>query len=207
MTKNEHSPQKYLYTIGRNNRPYLILALPVFLLIGALAWPVRAAAPPVDRIDIPAMGLTADVRPVAGQWRESQPDYDPDTWTLQALGDQVGWLETGDYGGPGNTVLVGHYTVPPSGSPGAFYRLSRLTYGDVITIRRPDGTTWDYRVITSRVVDDQDMSVLSDSSDGRLTLIGCNGADTTRRRVVVAEPIGQVVCIPPGRSAASPCID
>lgn len=186
-------------------RPLILALLAPVLLIGAVVWPVQAAAPPIDRVAIPALNVTADVLPT-GQWRESQPDYDPNAWLLTTIGDQVGWLDTGDHGGPGNLILVGHYTVPPSGQPGAFYRLNRLEDGDFVYIKQHDGVTWAYRVIDSRLVDDDDLSILADSGDDRLTLIGCNGADTAHRRVVVAESLGPVVCARSGGGLIS-CIE
>lgn len=162
---------------------------------------------PIVRIHIPAMGLTADVLTVSGQWAHA--DYSSDAWTLADIGDQVGWLDPAggpEQSGPGNTLLAGHYSVPPSGAPGAFYNLAKLGYGDFIYTLRPNGSTSVWRVIKTSIVDDNDLSVLYDYGDGRLTLIGCPGTDYAHRLVVVAEPLGRVVCVEPGDDFV-PCID
>lgn len=162
-------------------------------LILLAAAPVQAASPPVVRIDIPVMGLTADVLAVSELL--ALPDGGA-TWDLAVIGDQVGWLDPALYpqAGPGNLVLAGHRTLA-DGAPGAFYSLAKLDYGDFITVLRSDGLTMSYRVVETRLVDDNDMTVVEDSGDGRLTLITCTAEPGYAHRwVVVAEPLGQVVC-------------
>lgn len=162
---------------------------------------------PFVRLSIPAMGIDVEVIAVTGNWAHA--DYSSDAWTLADIGDQVGWLDPAygpEQGGPGNIVLAGHYTIPPDGSPGAFHDLSKLAYGDFIYALRPDGVTIGYRVIQSSIVDDDDLTVLWDYGDQRLTLIGCPGTDYAHRLVMVAEELGAVVCVEPDRGVV-PCLD
>jgi hypothetical protein len=96
----------------------------------------REAARP-RRIYIPAIHVSAPIVPL---WRE--PDgtmQTPDRW-----GD-TGWYEPGtDPGERGPAVIAGH--VDSTSGPAVFYRLRELRRGNMIRIRRADGSVVRFRV-------------------------------------------------------------
>lgn len=168
------------------------------MIYSSLALYLIVALMPFTRLYIPALDLDVNIIAVADL---SAIPGGGISWDLAAIGDQVGWLDPvggPDQMGSGNVVLAGHYDIPPGGQSGAFYDLAKLDYGDFIYTMRLDGTTMGYRVTESRIVDDNDLTVLWDAGDSRLTLIGCLGTDYAHRRVVVAESLGMVVCAAPG---------
>jgi hypothetical protein len=96
----------------------------------------RHAAPP-RRIEIPAIGVSAPVIPL-GLHRDGTIQ------TPTAWGD-TGWYKPGPEPGElGAAVVVGH--VDSTTGPAAFYRLPALRAGDMIRIRRRDGSIVRFRV-------------------------------------------------------------
>jgi Sortase domain len=98
---------------------------------------VDREAPPPRRIAIPAIGVSADVVPL-----RLEPDgtmQSPDDWR------ETGWYEPGrEPGERGPAVIAGH--VDSTSGPAVFYRLRELRRGDVIRIRRADGSVVRFRV-------------------------------------------------------------
>jgi hypothetical protein len=96
----------------------------------------RDAAPP-RRIAIPAIGVSARVVPL-----HREPDgtmQTPRRW------QEAGWYKPGpEPGERGPAVIAGH--VDSTGGPAAFYRLRELQRGNLINIRRTDGTLVRFRV-------------------------------------------------------------
>lgn len=96
----------------------------------------RDAAPP-RRIAIPAIGVSARVGPL-----RREPDgtmQTPQVW------EEAGWYKPGpEPGERGPAVIAGH--VDSTGGPAVFYRLSELHRGNLISIRRADGSLLRFRV-------------------------------------------------------------
>jgi hypothetical protein len=96
----------------------------------------REAARP-RHIDIPAIGVSAAVTPLG-----LEPDgtmQTPERW-----GD-TGWYEPGNEPGElGPAVITGH--VDSTSGPAVFYRLRQLRRGNLIRVRRADGSVIRFRV-------------------------------------------------------------
>jgi sortase A len=83
-------------------------------------------------------------------------------------------------GEPGTSAIAGHRTT--YGAP--FRRIDQLKRGQVITIDMPDGH-FVYRVEQTKVVDDQDLSVLDRVGHQRLVLSACHPLYSAAQRVIV----------------------
>lgn len=98
-----------------------------------------------------------------------------DTWDVKWLYDQVGWLEGSAF--PtwvGNTVLTAHVW-NYDGTPGLFYRLRELRYGDQIFIKAW-GKTYVYEVRERLWVSPRDVATVFESKKRDwITLITCWG--------------------------------
>jgi hypothetical protein len=98
---------------------------------------VDRAAPAPRRISIPAIGISAAIVPL-----RLEPDgtmQTPDRW------QDAGWYEPGrEPGERGPAVIAGH--VDSTSGPAVFYRLRDLRRGDLIRIRRADGSVVRFRV-------------------------------------------------------------
>jgi hypothetical protein len=98
---------------------------------------VDREAPRPRHIDIPAIGVSAGVIRLG-----LEPDgsmQTPDDW-----GD-TGWYEPGNEPGErGPAVITGH--VDSTGGPAVFYRLRDLRRGNLIRVRRADGSAVRFRV-------------------------------------------------------------
>lgn len=87
-------------------------------------------------------------------------------------------------GQKGNAVIIGHrfQYLPPAKN--TFFNLDKIAVGDEIVIKHKEGD-WKYVVTETKVVDDNDLSVVRDSDDYRLTLITCTPLWTSEQRFVV----------------------
>jgi sortase A len=83
-------------------------------------------------------------------------------------------------GEPGTSAIAGHRTT--YGAP--FRKIDQLKHGQVITIDMPDGH-FVYRVEQTKVVDDQDLSVLDKVGHQRLVLSACHPLYSAAQRVIV----------------------
>jgi sortase (surface protein transpeptidase) len=96
----------------------------------------RDAAPP-QRISIPAIGVSARVVPL-----HREPDG---TMETPRRWENTGWYEPGpEPGERGPAVIAGH--VDSTAGPAVFYRLRELRRGNLISIRRADGSMLRFRV-------------------------------------------------------------
>ena len=82
-------------------------------------------------------------------------------------------------GEPGTTAIAGHRTT--YGAP--FRRIDQLDRGDRILVDMPDGR-FVYRVQTTKVVDDQDLSVLDSVGYQRLVLSACHPLYSAAERII-----------------------
>ncbi len=112
-------------------------------------------------------------------------------WDVAWLHDQVGWLQGSAFPTwAGNTVLTAHVW-DADNTPGLFYGLRLLRYGDRLWVHTPEAAIA-YHVVDNRLVGpDQVAWVFAPASDDVLTLVTCQGYDPmagtyTFRRVVRA---------------------
>jgi len=134
------------------------------------------------RVRIPRLGLDA---PVVGVPLSSQG------WDVRWLADAVGWLHGSAF--PtwrGNTVLTAHVW-DADNTPGLFYGLEKLRYGDRIVLYAGN-TTATYMVVDNRLVTPKDVdAVFAPAETDVLTLVTCQGFNPDQaaypyRRVVRA---------------------
>src|SRR5262245_33005400 len=114
------------------------------------------------------------------------PDIDVDEYVVE--GTDTGSLRKGPGhypetplpGEPGTTAIAGHRTT--YGAP--FRHIDELDKGDPIIIDMPDGR-FIYRVEESRIVDDEDLSVLQPVGYRRLMLSACHPLYSAAERIIV----------------------
>lgn len=87
-------------------------------------------------------------------------------------------------GQKGNAVIIGHrfLNLPPAKD--TFFNLDKVKIGDEIVLKHKEGE-WRYIVTEIKVVDENDISVVKDTDDYRLTLITCTPLWTSEKRLVV----------------------
>ena len=139
--------------------------------VGPLA-PRPAGARTLDvRLRIPRLGVDA---PVVGV------PLTPAGWDVAWLYDQVGWLQGSAFPTwAGNTVLTGHVWNADN-TPGLFYGLPRLRYGDLL-ILEVGAARVTYRVVDAGWVAPQAVdAVFAPASGAMLTLVTCSGYDPTQ---------------------------
>lgn len=142
------------------------------LPVAAARAPVHHAPPAAapTRLRIPSVGLD---KPLSGL--SVQQDG-----RLAAPSDpaDVGWWREGPApGDPGAAILVGH--VDSATGPGAFYGLSALRPGAVVTLDREDGTSARFTVQALRQYEKDavpDSQVYASGGPPALRLITCGGA-------------------------------
>lgn len=83
-------------------------------------------------------------------------------------------------GEPGTAAIAGHRTT--YGAP--FRNIDKLKSGNRITIDMPDGH-FVYRVERTKIVDDQDLSVLDDVGYKQLILSACHPLYSAAQRIIV----------------------
>jgi sortase A len=113
-------------------------------------------------------------------------------------------------GQPGNAAIAGHRTT--YGAP--FNRIDELKAGDEILITTLQGS-FRYQVRQQLIVQPDQVDILKDFGDDRLTLTSCNPKYSARQRIVVVSalqgPTAPASPKPPGagegESAAAPTLD
>jgi sortase A len=120
----------------------------------------------IARIEIPTIGVS---------------EYVVEGTDIESLRKGPGhYPETPLPGEPGTTAIAGHRTT--YGAP--FRRIDQLKGGQRITIDMPDGR-FVYRVQRTKVVDDEDLSVLDKVGYQRLVLSACHPLYSAAQRVIV----------------------
>lgn len=87
-------------------------------------------------------------------------------------------------GQQGNTVLIGHRYLKLPPNKDTFFNLDKVKIGDRIEVVQNDNT-YTYIVTENKVVEKNDISVLADYSDWRITLITCSPLWTSKQRLVI----------------------
>jgi sortase A len=120
----------------------------------------------IARIEIPTIGVS---------------DYVVEGTDVDSLRKGPGhYPDTPLPGERGTTAIAGHRTT--YGAP--FRRIDELKHGQRITIDMPDGH-FVYRVEQTKIVDDQDLSVLDPVGHRRLLLSACHPLYSAAQRVIV----------------------
>lgn len=84
-------------------------------------------------------------------------------------------------GDPGNVAVAAHRTTYAA----PFADLDQLEPGHLIHLDTPDGRTVTYQVDRTLIVQPDDLTVIGDYGDNRLTLTACHPAGSNRQRIVV----------------------
>ncbi len=87
-------------------------------------------------------------------------------------------------GQKGNVVIISHryLFIPPAKD--TFFNLDKVRKGDTLFFNQ-DGNEYNYIVSEVKIVEKNDISVIQDSSDYRVTLITCTPLWTSHQRLVV----------------------
>ena len=137
---------------------------------GSLAALQQPVSPAPVRIGIASISLDAPIEAVG---------YDPGKQEMEVprSGDLVGWYKYGPTpGDPGSSVLAAH--VDWNKRPGAFYQLSRVQAGELITVEYADGTARRFRIVALESFEKQALPVgqiFAKGGPAILTLITCGG--------------------------------
>ena len=157
---------------------------------GYIAYPPEAEAPTVrisdpDRLAIPRLGTKA---PIVYVMEENEKVFQ------EALRDGVvHYPGTAEIGEPGNAYIFGHssdYIWAKGDYKAVFALLPKIKIGDIVTATDFEGHAYNYKVIETKVVSPDDVSVLGQDTGGRklLTLQTSYPIGTALRRfVAVAE--------------------
>ena len=156
-----------------------------------LAAPATAEASPATSATAPA--TTVPTRAVEGEAIAviAIPKIGLDEVVVEGVGVEDLKKGVGRYpdtkmpGEQGNSALAGHRTT--YGAP--FNRIDELEDGDVITVTTTAGS-FRYEVREKKVVTPEEISVLDDTTDNRLTLTTCHPKYSAAQRLIV---IGQLV--------------
>ncbi len=143
----------------------------------------RAFLPP-DHVSIPSIGVDSQVVPV-GVVVNAQGELEWET-PKNAVGHNAG---TANPGSPGNMVLSGHISSPIRHEGNVFNHLPEVKLGDEVLVGTPEGT-YIYQVISRRVVEPTEVSVMDPTPEPAVTLITCYpDLIYTHRLVLRAEPV------------------
>lgn len=150
--------------------------------------PVYPTSPPVE-VRIPAIGISQSLiglRVATDGSLEVPQDF-----------DDVGWFSEGYApGDQGPAVLVGH--VDSKAGPAAFYELDVLAIGDLVQVRRADGTLRTYAVTDTQSVPKLEFPtefVYVGDGGEELKLVTCGGTfdrssgHYLNNTIVTAEPL------------------
>ncbi|MFE6051141.1 class F sortase [Kitasatospora sp. NPDC056446] len=151
--------------------------------------PKPLPASPPTRLLIPSVGVDAPVTDLGlnADGTVQVPAAD--------RGDEVGWYRNGPRPGePGPAVLIGHYDTVHG--PAVFRQLPKLRPGELITVRRADGSTVDFTVRTLVQAAKDTFpteQVYGDTPGPALRLITCGGrigsdGHWTDNIIVLADP-------------------
>lgn len=144
----------------------------------------HSAFPPANGIRIPGIAVNASVVEL-GTVVNDQGQLVWET-AKHAVGHHQG---TANPGGPGNIVLSGHISSPVKQEGNVFSRLPDLKMGQEVFLNTVDGSH-EYRVLSRRVVEPSEVSVMGMTDQSLLTLITCfPDWIYSHRLVVVAEPV------------------
>lgn len=156
----------------------------------------QLAAPPTTVAPSTATPATVPVRLVEGEAAAviDIPKIGLDEVVVEGVGVEELKKGVGHYpdtrlpGEKGNAALAGHRTT--YGAP--FNRIDELDNGDPIMVTTRAGT-FRYEVMEKKIVSPEEVSVLDDTADDRLTLTTCNPKYSAAERLIV---IGKLMSTP-----------
>jgi len=139
--------------------------------------------------------ITPDVQPATatrpGAWL-TIPSIGVDAAILEGPSQEIlnkeegVWHQTGALNG--NYVLAGHRfrLLPPNRS--TLYNLDKVTIGDSLQLQSREGVITLYKVASISTVPENDLSILSPTTEPALTLYTCTDRKQTHRLVIRATP-------------------
>ena len=147
--------------------------------VEAASIPLQPDGSPYPAIFIPSAGVSEYI---------IESRLESAGWRVDHLGNRVGHLEgTALVGESGNVVLAGHIE-NSDGRASVFSNLGDLEIGAAVTLSQGE-IAHQYAVSEVRVVASDDLSVVYNFGDDRVTLITCTGynllTDTYEERIVV----------------------
>jgi LPXTG-site transpeptidase (sortase) family protein len=152
--------------------------------------PPPASDAPITRLQIPSIGVDA---PIVYLGVDAQGYMEAPKEPLD-----VGWYDFSAHPSfSGNAVFSGHVDSARIG-PAIFWRLRQVSEGDEVHVSLGDGTTYAYRVVSSRTFTSNDAPVeeiIGFTERDSLTLITCDGTFNVRtheydkRLIVRAEKV------------------
>jgi len=94
-------------------------------------------------------------------------------------------------GEKGNSVIIGHrfQYIPPAKN--TFYHLDRVNIGDEVIIKQGDDSLT-FIVTNIEIVEKNDISILTDTLDYRLTLVTCTPLWTSDMRLVITAKLDRI---------------
>ena len=129
--------------------------------------PLPAYGDPIAKINIPKIGVNNTVVSGVG---------------LDQLKRGPGhYRETPLPGQKGNSAIAGHRTT--YGAP--FHNVDKLVIGDEIIVQTMQGT-FTYVIDSTKIVKPDEVSVLEDKGDNRITLTACHPKYSLRERIVIS---------------------
>jgi hypothetical protein len=174
--------------IARSSEPQLVAGNDggVSATVQAITGP---ASPPV-RLVIPALGVNAEVEPVAddAQGRMAAPSRP----------ERVGWYRAGTMpGDAGNAVLDGH--LDWTNGPAVFWHLTKLGSGDQVIVVTANGTQVNF-IVDSTVVfpfDARPQGLFTKAGPPSLALVTCSGPWDRQRGTYVDRLVVHATLAPP----------
>jgi sortase A len=144
----------------------------------AVALPVPAPAPADEYAPTPEVVLGTLSLPTLGV---SQPLGEG--VTLTALDRGPGhWPGTAMPGQVGNVVVAGHRTTHTK----PFLDLDLLHAGDPLIFTMPDGTTWNYQLTGTSIVESNALHIVDQTPATTATLFACHPKGSARQRIVAS---------------------
>lgn len=87
-------------------------------------------------------------------------------------------------GQKGNSVIIGHRYAKLPPSKDTFFNLDKVKVGDRVLVEQSD-TSYTYVVTDTKVVEKNDISILQNFNDYRITLVTCTPLWTANQRLVI----------------------
>ncbi|MBI2356528.1 sortase [Candidatus Dojkabacteria bacterium] len=91
----------------------------------------------------------------------------------------------------GNTVIIAHRFLHLPPRTDTFFNLDKVKVGDKVIIEQKDAT-YRYTVVSTKVVEKTDRSILENYNDYRITLVTCTPLWTSNQRLVVIGKLDKI---------------
>ena len=157
---------------------------PLFIPIGPVQASQPSARPPAVQVRIPSIEVDSRIVELGTTFDEKGELV----WETpkHAVGHHLGTANPGERG---NTVLSGHISSPVRQEGNVFSRLPDVKLGELVQIDTAEGT-YTYQVVSRKVVEPTEISVMDPTPMPVLTLITCYPNFVySHRLVLTAEPV------------------